>query len=171
MAPERDFWRGKSVFMTGHTGFKGGWLATWLTGMGATVHGFALAPDTAPSYFELCGLDRQLHSTIADVRDADALHAALAAARPEVVFHLAAQPLVRRSYAEPAATFATNVMGTVNLLEAIRLNEGVRVVVNVTSDKCYENREWEWGYRENEPMGGHDPYSSSKGAAELVTSA
>ncbi len=171
MLLKRDFWRGKSVFMTGHTGFKGGWLATWLTALGATVHGFALAPDTEPSYFALSGLDRELHSIIADVRDADALCAALAAARPEVVFHLAAQPLVRRSYAEPAATFATNVMGTVNLLEAVRRTPSVRAVVVVTSDKCYQNGEFLWGYRESDPLGGRDPYSASKAGAELVCAA
>lgn len=164
------FWQGKRILLTGHTGFKGGWLSLWLAEMGAEVHGYALAPPTEPNMFTVAGLEERLaSSTLADVRDAAALEQAMAAARPEVVLHLAAQPLVRQSYAEPAETFAVNVMGTVNLLEAVRKTPGVRAVVNVTTDKCYENREWVWPYRENEALGGHDPYSSSKACSELAT--
>jgi CDP-glucose 4,6-dehydratase len=166
------FWKDKSVFMTGHTGFKGGWLALWLAHMGARVSGYALAPPTAPNLFSAVNLQPWLCcSTIADIRDAAALAAAMKAARPDIVFHLAAQPLVRRSYADPAGTYAVNVMGTVNLLEALRQTDGVRAVINVTTDKCYENREWVWPYRENEPLGGHDPYASSKACSEMVTAA
>ena len=166
------FWRGKRVFLTGHTGFKGSWLSLWLQALEAEVHGYALAPSTTPDLFTLARVGAGLaSSTIADVRDADALRAAMQAAQPELVIHMAAQPLVRHSYVDPAGTFATNVMGVVHLLEAVRAVASVRAVVNVTTDKCYENREWAWGYRESEPMGGHDPYSSSKGCAELVTSA
>ncbi len=167
-----EFWRGKRVFLTGHTGFKGGWLALWLQAMGAEVHGYALNPPTSPNLFTVAGVGKGMASSvIADIRDMDALRGAMQAADPEVVFHLAAQPLVRHSYVEPVETYAVNVMGTVHLLEAVRATPGVRTVVNVTTDKCYENREWEWGYRENEAMGGYDPYSSSKGCAELVTAA
>lgn len=165
------FWRGRRVFLTGHTGFKGSWLALWLQQMGAEVSGYALEPQTSPSLFDLAGVGRAMVSTMGDVRELAALQGAMRAADPEVVFHLAAQSLVRRSYAEPVETYATNVMGTVNLLEAVRHCERVRAAVVVTSDKCYENREWVWPYRENEPLGGHDPYSSSKGCAELVTAA
>jgi len=167
-----DFWRGKRVFMTGHTGFKGGWLSLWLQAMGAEVHGYALDPPTEPNLFSVAEVGKDMASSeIADVRDADKLCRAMQAARPEVVFHLAAQSLVRHSYAQPAETYAVNVMGTVHLLDAVLNTPGVKAVVNITTDKCYENREWVWGYRENEPMGGVDPYSSSKGCAELVTSA
>jgi len=167
-----DFWRSKRVFLTGHTGFKGGWLSLWLQSMGAEVHGYALNPPTEINLFTEANVNEGMASSvIADIRDADALHRAMQAARPEIVFHLAAQPLVRYSYAQPAETYAVNVMGTVHLLEAVRATPSVKAVVNVTTDKCYENREWVWGYRENEPMGGADPYSSSKGCAELVTSA
>jgi len=166
-----DFFRGRRVFLTGHTGFKGAWLTLWLHQLGAQVTGYALAPPTDPSLFELARLDQLIHSVIGDVRDAERLRTALAEASPEIVIHMAAQPLVRESYLNPAETFATNVMGTVHLLEAVRNAPGVRAVVNVTTDKCYENREWPWGYRENEPMGGYDPYSSSKGCSELVTAA
>ncbi len=166
----RQFWHGKRVFLTGHTGFKGSWLSLWLGEMGADVTGFALAPPTTPSLFEQARVAEGMHSVIGDVRDGEALKAALAAARPEVVIHMAAQPLVRYSYVNPVETYTTNVLGLVHLLEAVRAAPGVRAVVNVTSDKCYENREWPWGYRENEPMGGYDPYSNSKGCAELVTS-
>jgi CDP-glucose 4,6-dehydratase len=167
-----SFWAGKSVFLTGHTGFKGGWLALWLHSMGARVHGFALAPPTEPSLFAVSGVEHHLAShCIGDIRDAATLSAALVAAKPDIVFHLAAQPLVRRSYAEPEATFATNVMGTVNLLQAVRAAPSVRDVVNVTTDKCYANNEWLWPYREGEALGGHDPYSASKAAAEIVTGA
>jgi CDP-glucose 4,6-dehydratase len=165
------YWQGRRVFLTGHTGFKGSWLALWLQKLGAEVHGYALAPDTEPAMFNLARVGQGMASTLGDIRDLDGLSAAMAEARPEVVLHLAAQALVRRSYQDPVATYATNVMGTVNLLEAVRRTPGVRSVVAVTTDKCYENREWVWGYRENEAMGGHDPYSSSKGCAELVTSA
>jgi len=163
------FWQGKRVFLTGHTGFKGGWLSLWLQQLGAEVTGYALEAPTTPSLFEVAGVARGMVSIIGDVRDGEALKRAMAQARPEIVIHMAAQPLVRYSYANPVETYATNVMGVVNLLEAVRATPGVRSVVNVTSDKCYENREWPWGYRENEAMGGYDPYSNSKGCAELVT--
>ena len=165
-------WRGTRVLVTGHTGFKGGWLALMLAELGAEVHGYALDAPTRPSFFAECRVQRLLAShTVADVRDGAGLRTAVAAARPEVVLHLAAQPLVRRSYREPAETFAANVMGTVNLLQACAEVPGVRAVVNVTSDKCYENRERAEPYREDEAMGGFDPYSASKGCAELATSA
>lgn len=167
-----DFWRGKRIFMSGHTGFKGGWLSLWLQSMGAEVHGYALNPPTEPNLFTVAEVGIGMASSdIADIRDADKLRHAMQASRPEIVFHLAAQPLVRHSYAQPAETYAVNVMGTVHLLEAVRATPSVKAVVNVTSDKCYENREWIWGYRESEPMGGFDPYSSSKGCTELVTAA
>jgi CDP-glucose 4,6-dehydratase len=166
-----DFWRGRRVLLTGHTGFKGSWLALWLVAMGADVTGLSDGVPTEPSLFELARVGDDVHTVCADVRDAEAVRRAFVEARPEVVLHLAAQPLVRRSFEEPRATFEVNVMGTVNVLDAVRQVPGARAVVNVTSDKCYENREWEWAYREDEPMGGHDPYSSSKGASELVTGA
>jgi CDP-glucose 4,6-dehydratase len=166
-----DFWHGKRVFLTGHTGFKGGWLSLWLQTMGAEVYGYALNPPTEPNIFTVSEVGKGMAcSEIADIRDADKLRHALQAARPEIVFHLAAQSLVRYAYAQPSETYSVNVMGTVNLLEAVRATPGVKAVVNVTTDKCYENREWVWGYREIEAMGGFDPYSSSKGCAELVTS-
>lgn len=168
----REFWRGKRVFLTGHTGFKGGWLALWLTEMGAEVHGYALSPPTEPNLYTVVNLQHRLaRSTIADIREADTLVRAMQAVRPDVVFHLAAQPLVRYSYTSPVETYAVNVMGTVNLLEAVRQTPSVKAVVNVTTDKCYENREWVWAYRENEALGGFDPYSSSKACSELVTAA
>ncbi|TAL55370.1 CDP-glucose 4,6-dehydratase [Pandoraea sp.] len=166
-----SFWRGKRVFLTGHTGFKGGWLSIWLQHLGAELTGYALTPSTDPSLFEIAHVGAHMTSIIGDVRDLDALKLAVKDAQPEIVIHMAAQPLVRYSYANPVETYSTNVMGTVHLLEAVRCTQGVRAVLNVTSDKCYENREWVWGYRENEPMGGYDPYSNSKGCAELVTEA
>jgi len=165
------FWRGKRVFLTGHTGFKGSWLSLWLQSLGAQVTGFALAPPSQPSLFETAQVAQGMESLRGDIRDAAALQAAMQAARPDIVIHMAAQALVRYSYANPVETYSTNVMGLVHLFEAVRATPGVRAVVNVTSDKCYENREWPWGYRENEAMGGYDPYSNSKGCAELVTSA
>jgi CDP-glucose 4,6-dehydratase len=172
MVVSKEFWRGKRVFVTGHTGFKGGWLSQWLANMGAEVYGYVLEPPTDPSFFATCRLDGQVASSvIADIRDAGQLERAIQDAEPEIVFHLAAQSLVRYSYKEPVETYAVNVMGTVNLLEAIRKTSGVKAVVNVTTDKCYDNREWEWPYREDEPLGGHDPYSSSKACSELVTAA
>ena len=167
----REFWRDRPVLVTGHTGFKGGWLATWLLALGARVSGYALAADTTPSYFARVGLAERLASRLGDVTHAADLDAALAAARPSVVFHLAAQSLVRRSYRMPVETFATNVIGTARLLEAVRRTPSVQAVVVVTSDKCYANHERPGGYQEDEPLGGHDPYSASKAAAELVTAA
>ena len=166
-----EFWCGKRVLLTGHTGFKGSWLSLWLQSMDAQVVGYALAPPTEPSLFEVAGVGAGMTSVIGDIRDLEHLRAVFAEHKPEIVIHMAAQPLVRYSYAEPVETYSTNVMGTVNLLEAVRGTPGVKAVVNVTTDKCYENREWAWGYRENEAMGGYDPYSSSKGCAELVTAA
>jgi CDP-glucose 4,6-dehydratase len=168
---DAQFWSGKRVFVTGHTGFKGSWLSLWLQSVGAELVGYALPPPTEPSHFELANVARGMKSLVGDVRDFERLRGALAEHRPEIVLHLAAQSVVRTSYLEPRETYEVNVMGTVNLLEAVRLTGGVRAVVNVTTDKCYENREWVWGYREDEPMGGHDPYSNSKGCSELVTSA
>jgi len=165
------FWKDKRVLLTGHTGFKGGWLSLWMQSMDAQVMGYALAPPTNPSLFEVAEVGKGMTSIIGDIRDLAHLRKAFAEHKPEIVIHMAAQPLVRYSYIEPVETYSTNVMGTVNLLEAVRGTDSVRAVVNVTSDKCYENREWVWGYRENEAMGGYDPYSNSKGCAELVTAA
>ena len=165
------FWQGKRVFLTGHTGFKGGWLSLWLQSLGAEVTGYALKPPTNPSLFEVANVASGMRSMIGDIRDLDSLQKAIKEAKPEIVIHMAAQPLVRYSYTNPVETYATNVMGSVHLLESIRHLGGVKAVVNVTSDKCYENREWMWGYREDEAMGGYDPYSNSKGCAELVTAA
>lgn len=163
--------RGKPVLVTGHTGFKGSWLSLWLCRLGAKVVGYALTPPTEPSLFVEAGLEQELVHVIGDVRDREHLQRVFAEQQPEIVFHLAAQPLVRLSYREPADTYEVNVMGTVNVLEAVRRTSSVRACVVVTSDKCYENREWVYGYRENDAMGGYDPYSSSKGCAELVVSA
>ncbi|MEI6706200.1 MAG: CDP-glucose 4,6-dehydratase [Methylococcales bacterium] len=167
-----DFWQNKRVFLTGHTGFKGSWLALWLQSMGAKVTGYALSPPTEPNLFTVANIEQGLiNHIIADIRNAEQLKAAMQAAQPDIVLHLAAQALVRYSYANPIETYSVNVMGTVCLLEAVRATPSVKAVVNVTTDKCYENREWHWGYRENEALGGFDPYSSSKGCAELVTAA
>jgi CDP-glucose 4,6-dehydratase len=166
-----NIFQGKRVLVTGHTGFKGSWLALWLKSLGAEVTGLALPPNTQPSHFSLIRLHELISHREADIRNFTSVQDILAAASPEIVFHLAAQPLVRESYEDPKWTFDTNIGGTVNLLEAIRLSSSVRAVVVVTSDKCYENREWVWGYRENDPMGGHDPYSASKGATEIVAAA
>ncbi len=171
VAVMRAFWSGKKVFVTGHTGFKGSWLCLWLQQLGAEVTGFALNPPSQPSLFEVAQVAQGMQSITGDIRDGAALARAMQVANPDIVIHMAAQALVRYSYVEPVETYATNVMGTVHLLEAVRKTPTVRAVVNVTSDKCYENREWAWGYRENEAMGGYDPYSSSKGCAELVTAA
>ena len=169
---DRDFWRGRRVLVTGHTGFKGSWLCLWLQSLGASVTGFSGSRSTKPSLYELARVGEGMDSIAGDVCDPTAVARAVEACDPEVVFHAAAQALVRRSFEEPRETYETNVMGTVNVLDAVRLKgANVRAIVSITSDKCYENREWEWGYRESEPMGGHDPYSSSKGCAELVTAA
>lgn len=169
---DTGFWSGKRVFLTGHTGFKGSWLSLWLGELGARVHGFALDPATDPAMFEVARVRDHLTShVVGDVRDGEAVAHAMAAADPEIVIHMAAQPLVRYSYDHPVETYAVNVMGTVNVLEAARRLDGVRALVSVTTDKCYQNREWAWGYREDEPLGGHDPYSSSKACAELVSAA
>jgi CDP-glucose 4,6-dehydratase len=170
--PDPDFWRGKSVFLTGHTGFKGGWLARWLSMLGAKVTGYALPPSANPSFFSAVGLRRCLiRDHQANINDYPTLEVALEAADPEVILHLAAQPLVRRSYGEPLETYQTNVMGTANLLQAARKCSALEAVVVITSDKCYENRAWSWGYRETDALGGYDPYSNSKACQELVVSA
>jgi len=162
---------GRRVFVTGHTGFKGSWLVYWLLALGAEVTGYALEPDTDPSLFTELGLGSRMDTHVGDVRNLSHLRSLMSESQPEIVLHLAAQPLVRLSYEQPAETFETNVMGSVNVLEAARDCGSVRAIVNVTSDKCYENREWEFAYRENDAMGGYDPYSASKGAAEIVTAA
>lgn len=171
MVVNDSFWLGKKVFVSGHTGFKGSWLCLWLNKLGAEVTGYALQPPTSPSLFEEAEIACDMRSIIADIRDGERLASAMRAAAPEIVIHMAAQALVRYSYTAPVETYSTNVMGTIQLLEAVRNTPGVRAVVNVTSDKCYENREWDWGYRESDRLGGHDPYSNSKGCAEMVTSA
>jgi CDP-glucose 4,6-dehydratase len=164
-----DFYKGKRVFLTGHTGFKGTWLCRILLQAGSDVTGLALEPPTTPSLFVQTDTEKEIHSIIGDVRDRDALIKALKEAQPDLVFHLAAQPIVRLSYRDPAATYETNVMGTVNILEAVRVAPSVKSIVNVTTDKVYENKEWHWGYRENENLCGYDPYSNSKSCSELVT--
>jgi len=169
--PSRTFWRCKKVFLTGHTGFKGSWLSIWLNSLGAEVTGYALKPPTKPSLFELCRLDRSMNSVIGDIRDGRRLEKAVLKAKPGIIIHMAAQPIVRESYADPHGTYETNVMGTVNLFEAARKCRSVRAILNVTTDKCYENKERLRGYKEGEPLGGYDPYSSSKACSELVTAA
>ena len=167
-----EFWSGKNVFLTGHTGFKGGWLSLWLSSMGAKVTGFALAPNTSPNFFQVAEINSVIkESYIADIRNLDLLLSAIQKCQPDILIHMAAQPLVRYSYSNPVETYSTNVMGTVNVLESVRRIKSIKSVIVVTTDKCYENKEWEWGYRENDAMGGQDPYSNSKGCAELVTSA
>lgn len=164
------FWQGRRVFLTGHTGFKGGWLTLWLEKLGANVMGYALPPAYKPNLFEAAGIASKTKSVLGDIRDLSAMRQALAGHAPEIVIHLAAQSLVRLSYQDPTGTYATNVLGTANLLEAVRSCDSVRAVVVVTTDKCYENKEWIWAYRENDALGGHDPYSNSKACAELVVS-
>ena len=171
MAVSKNFWSGKKVFITGHTGFKGSWLALWLQSLGAVVSGYALAPVNSPNLYELTNVGKNMDSKFSDLGNLSALVNALQCFKPQIIFHMAAQALVRASYDSPIQTYQTNVMGTVHLLEAIRQCASVKVLVNVTSDKCYENREQVWGYRETDPMGGFDPYSSSKGCAELVSAA
>lgn len=171
MIDDRNFWQGKKVFLTGNTGFKGSWLSLWLNKLGAEVTGYSLKPPTSPSLFELADIHKLYETHYADIRDLEKLKLAVRQANPDIVFHMAAQPLVRASYKDPAETFSTNVMGTVYLLEALRQCENTKAFVNVTTDKCYENKEWVWGYREDEPLGGYDPYSSSKACSELVTAA
>ncbi|MDE8345172.1 MAG: CDP-glucose 4,6-dehydratase [Acidocella sp.] len=169
--PSPEFWLGRRVFLTGHTGFKGGWLALWLHMLGAKIQGFALPPSTVPNLFTLLGLESIIGHEIGDVRDAVAVQNAVQRFSPEIIIHMAAQPLVLLSYEQPVETYATNVMGTVHVLEAARRCDETQVTLIVTSDKCYENHDVIWGYREHDPKGGHDPYSNSKGCAELVTSA
>jgi CDP-glucose 4,6-dehydratase len=164
-------WKGKKVFLTGHTGFKGGWLALWLASKGATVRGYALDPCTTPSLFDVAKIGSVIEDIRGDIRNAAALESALHDFAPEVVFHMAAQPLVRHSYVDPIGTYETNVIGTARVLDAIRRTPSVRAVVSITTDKCYENKEWVWGYRETDPLGGYDPYSSSKACAEIVSAA
>jgi CDP-glucose 4,6-dehydratase len=168
--PSATFWSGKRVLVLGHTGFKGAWISLWLRQLGAKVTGLSLPPGQ-PSLFSAAGMEKLVDSRIADIRELNSVIAIMEEAQPEIVFHLAAQSLVRQSYREPVETYATNVMGTVHVLAAARAVQSIRSMVVVTSDKCYENREWVWAYRENEPMGGQDPYSSSKGCAELITAA
>ena len=172
MAINPTFWKNKTVFLTGHTGFKGGWIAHWLYELGAAVHGYALEPPTQPNFFTETQLQKRLaHSTVADIRDFAELTNALNKAKPDIIIHMAAQSLVRDSYNIPSETFAANVMGTVNLLEAARQTKSAEVILNITSDKCYENKEWPWPYRENDRLGGHDPYSASKACAEIAAAA
>lgn len=164
-----DFYRGKKVLVTGHTGFKGSWMCMVLSKLGAVITGYSLEPPTSPSLFKLCGIEENLNSVIGDIRDLSHLKKVFSAVEPEIVFHLAAQPIVRDSYMEPVVTYETNVMGTVNICECVRLNSCVKSFLNVTTDKVYHNNEWSWGYRENDPLDGYDPYSNSKSCSELVT--
>lgn len=165
------FWENKKVFLTGHTGFKGGWLSLWLKSLKSEVTGYSLPPNTSPNLFNAANIEKNIHSIIGDIRDFETLKAKIHHTRPQIIFHLAAQSLVQASYHDPLNTYATNVMGTAHLLEAARQCDSVRVIIIITSDKCYENPEWVWGFRETDPIGGYDPYSSSKGCAELVTQA
>ncbi len=164
-----NFWADKRVFLTGHTGFKGSWLSLWLQSLGAQVTGYALEPSTHPNLFEVASVEKGMRSIIGDIRDLGSLSKAMKEANPDILIHMAAQPLVRYSYSNPVETYATNVMGTVHVLEAARENKNIKAILNVTSDKCYDNKEIDRGYREDEPMGGFDPYSNSKGCAELVS--
>ena len=168
---DSEFWQGKRVYLTGHTGFKGSWLSLWLSSMGVIVKGYALNPPTSPSLFDEAKITNKIDSEIGDIRDLNKLTVSMVEFNPDILIHMAAQPLVRLSYKEPLETYETNVMGTVKVLEAARSCPNLKSIVSVTTDKCYENKEWVWGYREDDPMGGHDPYSSSKGCAELVSSA
>lgn len=170
MVNNNDFWRNKKVLITGHTGFKGGWLSLWLHSKGAKVIGFSLKPSTSPNLYKSVSLERKITSVFGDIRNLEVLKKTFKENKPEIVFHLAAQPLVRKAYKNPTETYETNVIGTVNVLEAIRETDSVKVVVCITTDKCYENREWVWPYREDDELGGYDPYSSSKACAELVIS-
>ena len=164
-----SFYKGKKVFVTGHTGFKGSWLCKILANVGAVVTGYSLNPPTSPSLFEIADIQQDVHSVVGDIRDYKALKAAFDEAQPEIVLHLAAQPIVRDSYKDPAYTYEVNVMGTVNILECVRNSSCVKSFLNVTTDKVYLNKEWAWGYRENEELDGFDPYSNSKSCSELVT--
>jgi CDP-glucose 4,6-dehydratase len=168
---DASFWKGKKVYLTGHTGFKGSWLSLWLQNMGALVKGYSLNVKTNPALFTEANVAAEMESEIGDIRNLEQLTGSMVSFNPDILIHMAAQPLVRLSYQEPVDTYTTNVIGTVNVLEAARKCSALKAIVSVTTDKCYENKEWDWGYRENEPMGGHDPYSSSKGCAELVTAA
>ena len=169
--PDTAVWQGRRVFLTGHTGFKGGWLALWLAKLGANVRGYALDPYTTSNLLDVARIGDVIEDTRGDINDLEKITASLTEFAPEIVIHMAAQPLVRLSYADPLLTYKTNVIGTANVLEAVRKTPSVRAVVSVTTDKCYENKEWAWGYRESDPLGGYDPYSSSKACAEIVTAA
>lgn len=169
--PDPAFWRGKRVLLTGHTGFKGSWMSLWLQSMGADLQGLALSPPTEPSLFEVAKVAEGMAHFTGDIRDYTTVLTRMQSLQPDIVLHMAAQPLVRLSYQQPIETYATNIMGTVHVLEAARHCGSVKAIVNITTDKCYENREWVWGYREDEPMGGYDPYSSSKACAELISAA
>ena len=166
-----EFWKGKRVFLTGHSGFKGSWTSLWLQYLGANVKGYSLEPPTKPSLFKEANVAENMISEFENINDLSTLKSSMKSFNPEILIHMAAQPLVRLSYKDPIETYMTNVIGTANVLESARLCSNLKAIVSITTDKCYENKEWSWGYRENEPMGGHDPYSSSKGCAELVTSA
>ena len=168
---QKDFWRNKKVLVTGHTGFKGSWLTLWLKTLGADICGIALDPPTSPSLFDVLGLYSSIRHEVADIRNLDILKRIMVEFKPEIIIHMAAQPLVRYSYTSPIETYQTNVIGTANVLEASRFCGSVRSIISVTTDKCYDNKEWAWGYREQDPLGGFDPYSSSKACAELVSSA